>query len=77
MCIFIPLCFATVWAILIVVQVLDVDYMTYGAGSVYQRRAEQGLQVSNCVPKHTLTILVCTKLPLLLSNFTNVTYAAH
>ena len=82
-CICVPArcCFATVWAILIVVQVLDVDYMAYGPGSVYQRCAEQVLQVStmvpNCVPKHTLIILVCNKLPLLLSNFTNVTYAAH
>ena len=49
--------FATVWVILIVVQVLDVDYMAYGSGSVYQRCAEQVLHVStmvpNCVPKHT------------------------
>ena len=73
--------FTIVWAILVVVQVLDVDYMTYGPGSVYQRCAEQVLQVStmvpNCVPRHTLIILVCNRLQLLLSNFTNVTYVAH
>jgi hypothetical protein len=69
-----------VWAILIVVQVLDVDHMAYGSGSVYQRCAEQVLQVStmvpNCVPKHTLIILVCNKFLLFLSNFTNVAYVA-
>ena len=69
------------WAILIVVQVLDVDYMAYGSGSVYQRCAEQILQVStmvpSCVPKHTPIILVCNDLSSFLSNFTDVTYIAH
>ena len=45
------------WAILIVVQVLDVDYMAYGSGSVYQRCAEQILQVSTMM---TIFILMHT-----------------